>query len=815
MKNALTWATAVLLWIAPGRALRAQALTQTVRGTVIEKESGLPLIGVSIQAFPAHGDVLGTTTDENGTFRIEGIPTGRLRLECSYIGYEPVSMTNIIVTSGKEVVLAIQMEETAIQIETVNVKAHRKGQAINEMATVSTRQFTVEETDRYAGSRGDPGRMASNFAGVQGADDSRNDIIIRGNSPAGVLWRLNGINIPNPNHFAIPGTSGGPAAILNNKYLGNSDFFTGAFPAEYANSIAGVFDLRMRNGNNEHYEYSAQLGFLGTELFAEGPVSRSRRSSFIASYRYSTLQLFSGLHINVGTNATPKYQDGAFRLHFPMTGNAALDIWGVGGISSIDIILSDQEKPDPSTLLYGDNDRDQLFGSRMGVAGVTYTKSFPHNLLLKWSAGATHQRVIATHHVFQRHVNQDGYFVLDTLINNLNYSFMTNKLVSHIGFNKKFSRKSVLKFGLYTEYYFLNYLDSVRTHHFDSLGVLHMEDWRKRWDARDRAPLLQPFAQYKHKFNNRLSLVAGVTALYFGINDRSFSPFEPRLGLTYRLTPKDKLALGLGYHSQIQSPYLYYFGDKTDARGIPIEENLSMGLTKSLHAVMTFDKVITDNVHMRLETYYQRLSQVPVKPFPSSFSMINAGSGFSRLFPDTTLVNKGIGRNYGIELTVEHSFARGYYYLLTTSLYDSKYKGSDHVWRNTTFNGQYALNALVSKEFTLGNSSLDIGSKLTYAGGRWYGYPDTVQSNLNQTVVFVDQSFNTRKFRDYFRLDLKINYKWNRPRVTHEFALDIVNILGTKNILKLSWAPDHPSGNPIQEEYQLGLLPIFYYKIDW
>ena len=790
-------------------------ITQTVRGTILEKESGIPLIGVNVLVTSGKGEYFGFS-DENGIYRIIDVPLGRMTLQFSYLGYETITMNNVIVTSGKEVILSVNLEESLIELTTVEVKARRKGDLVNEMATVSARQFSVEETDRYAGSRGDPGRMASNFAGVQGADDSRNDIVIRGNSPAGVLWRLNGVNIPNPNHFAIPGTAGGPAAILNNKYLSNSDFFTGAFPAEYGNSIAGAFDLRMRNGNNEKYEYSAQFGFLGTELFAEGPISKKSRSSFIASYRYSTLQLFSSLNINVGTNATPKYQDGAFRLNFPLKGNSNIAIWGIGGKSSIDIVLSDQEKPDNETLLYGDNDRDQFFASKMGVAGVSFTKSFNKSTLLKATVGTTGQQVNATHRVFDRHVNSDGFFALDTSVNNLNYQFRISKLIANVTINKKISRKSSIKYGVYGENYGVNLLDSVRVYKRDTLtNKMVFTPWNRRWDAQSDALLLQPFVQYKYKFDEKWTMVAGVTALYFGINKNSFSPFEPRLGMTYQLSPKDKIALGLGLHSQIQSPYLYYYGNKIK-NGKVFQENIGMGLTKSKHVVLSYDRALSANMRMKMETYYQQLTDIPVQINETSFSMINAGSGFSRLFSDTLLVNEGVGRNYGFELTIEKAFSRRYYYLITGSIFDSKYKGSDNVWRNTTFNGQYALNALLAKEFLIkGSNTLNVGAKFTYAGGRWYGYPDLAQSTDNQEVIFEDRTFNTRKFRDYYRLDLKINYKWNRPKVTHEFALDIVNLLSTKNILKLSWAPDHPSGNPIQEEYQLGLLPVFYYKIDF
>ena len=165
---------------------------------------------------------------------------------------------------------------------------------------------------------------------------------------------------------------------------------------------------------------------------------------------------------------------------------------------------------------------------------------------------------------------------------------------------------------------------------------------------------------------------------------------------------------------------------------------------------------------------------------------------------------------------LEKFFTDGYYFLLTGSLFDAKYTGSDGVLRNTSFNGRLAGNAVFAKEFKIrGGNALQLGGKATYGGGRWYGPVDRDASAQALEIIYVDSTVNTQQFRPYFRADLKFLYRWNRPRVSHEFALDLVNILGTQNILTLTYAPDHPSGEPIREEYQLGFLPLFYYRIDF
>lgn len=809
-KYTLLLAAALLLPVLLG----AQTATQTIRGKIVDKESKFPLLGVNILLQTDQGEAGGTISEADGTYRLENVPVGRQTLEFSYVGYKSAVLNNIIVGSGKEVILDIELEESMHELGAVEVIGQRSGEARNEMAPVSARQFSVEETDRYAGSRGDPGRMASNFAGVQGADDSRNDIVVRGNSPQGVLWRFEGVNIPNPNHFSIPGTGGGPVTILNNKYLDNSDFFTGAFPAEFGNSIAGVFDLRMRNGNNQRHEISGQLGFLGTELMAEGPINK-KGASYLLSYRYSTLQLFQFMGIQVGTDAIPQYQDGAFRLNFPTSKGGNLAFWGIGGLSDIDIVLSDQEAPDTSTFLYGSNDRDQYFASRMGVVGLTLTQPLSTNTFLKATLSASNQLVDANHDAIYRRV-ENNRFLVDSLPPILDYEFEESKISFNAFLNHKLGRSTTLKAGLNADYFFMRYYDSARAIIVTPEPELPntLGDWRLRWDANEGALLLQPFVQVKHKFGERLSGLAGVSAQYFSLNENSRSPFEPRLGLVYDLQRNQRLSLGYGLHSQTLPGYLYFYGYNT-INGDPYEQNRGLGFFKSHHAVLSYDRFLAKNLRLKLESYYQYLFDIPVDTFSSSFSLVNTGSGFTRFFPNT-LVNEGTGRNYGLEATLERYFSKGYYALFTGSVFDSKYRGSDGVLRNTAFNGRYAFNLVLAREFTFKKgSALNLGTNITYVGGRWYGPVDEAASAAALEIIYLDATVNSLQFRPYFRADAKVSYRWNRPRVAHEFSIDFINVTGQQNILTLTYAPDHPSGNPIREEYQLGFLPIFFYKLEF
>lgn len=787
-----------------------QTPSQAIRGYVVDHETQSPLPGVAVVLVSNALALVGASTDEDGAFRLEDVPVGRQQLRISSIGRKEVFLDNVLVTSAKEVVLTVSMQESFTRLDEVTVTAGGSADVSNEMALSGARSFSIEETQRYPGSRGDPARMASNFAGVQGADDSRNDIIIKGNSPQGVLWRMEGINIPNPNHFNIPGTAGGPVSMINSQTLSNSDFYTGAFPAEFGNTIAGVFDLKLRHGNNQQHEHSAQFGFLGTELFSEGPLSRAHTSSYLLSYRYSTLAIFNKLGIDIGTDAVPGYQDIAFKVSFPRKGGGSLSFFGLGGKSNIDILISDQKKPERN--IYGDNDRDQYFRSGAAVAGVSYKQPINRSNFLSATLAVSSEKVKAHHELVFRHA-VNGEYVVDSISPLLNYRFRQDKVSGAFFYAKKLNERGVMHFGINTDLYLLNFRDSVRNFEQDDPDFFQ---WRLRWNSSAQSLLLQPFLQWKYSVSPKVDLVAGLHSQYFSFSE-SLAPVEPRAGLKWHASARSSMAFSLGMHSQIQPTYLYFYGQTNDGAGNPLVHNGKMDFTRSLHVVTSYEHFPRPDFRVNGEVYYQHLYHVPVERRASSFSLLNTGAGFARFFPDT-LVNTGTGRNYGVELTVEKFFSRGYLFLITASIFEARYQGSDGVWRDTDFNGNYAANILFTKEWSLKNRHiLSVGGKMTTAGGRRYGPVDVESSRRNREVVWVDADRNSQQFRPYFRVDARINYRINRPKVTHEIALDLVNLFDIRNILNLTYAPDEFDGaaSPIREEYQLGFLPLFYYRVDF
>ncbi len=800
----------------------AAQFTQTVKGRVMDKVTGMGLPGAIVQMRSGAIHLVATANNE-GYYKLTEVPVGRHTFLYTYTGYKPVPMTDIIVTSGKEMVLNVELEESAIDMEEVEVKANNDTDVVNTMQAVNMKSFNIEETERYPGSRQDPARMASNFAGVQGTNDSRNDIVVRGNSPAGLLWRLEDIDIPNPNHFAIAGSAGGPQSIINNKYLSNSEFYTGAFPANYGNALGGVFDLRMRNGNNEKHERTFQLGVLGTELALEGPLSKKSGASYMLTYRYSTLALFGKVNFNIGTSAVPGYQDMGLRLNFPTKKAGVFSFSSIGGLSNIKIILS-KTLTRPKEL-YGDLNRDQYFASAMGVGILSHVYSLGSRSVVKTSLAYGAQGIDVNHYQILRDRN---FIPNDTLPHILGFNFYEGKATLASYVKTKINSRNSLKAGVFVNCFFVNFHDSVKINSlFDTLaGVINQKTFKVREKTDASFYLIQPYVSFVHKFDDKLSLNTGVFTQLLTLNNRY--SIEPRASLRYQTSQRSVWSVAYGLHSQMQATYLYFaIPDSIVNNGVLVPNiqrkttNTNLDFSRSQHFVMGYDYMATRYFKIKTEVYYQYLWNVPVYVVPSGVSAINRGATFSRFFPIYTMVNNGTGYNYGLELTLEKLYHRHYFFMMSGSLYNSKYTGSNDKTFNTDFNGNYMLNILSGLEYNIGSDQkniLSFGGKFTYGGGKRYSPVNLAASNAVMDIVPQDDNVNTLQFAAYNRLDLRMSYKINGKKVGTELALDLLNVMSTKNILALSYAPDPAnisSNTPWVQNYQLGFLPLFYVKVDF
>lgn len=783
----------------------ASAQTQVVKGQIIDKQSEMPLIGAAIELVDETASI-GSVSDVDGYFRLEGIPIGRHAFRISYLGYNTITLPNVVVTAGKEVVLNIALEESVEQLDEVVVTADaQKDKAQNELATISARTFSMEEVNRFSGGRSDVARLAGNFAGVSTADDSRNDIVIRGNSPTGVLWRLEGIPIPNPNHFSTLGTTGGPVSALNPNLLRNSDFLTSAFPAEYGNALAGVFDLGFRTGNRDKHEFQFQMGAIsGLEAMAEGPLSKANNSSYLVAARYSFVGFASDLGLPIGTNASPNYQDVAFKFDFPSGRSGKFTIFGIGGLSDIDFLGDELDEDD----LFSAPDEDAFAKSRFGVLGLR------HNLILDEN---TYWRTVIAGSSSGNEFNQDRYYGKDTpeeqKIRYQQFDNTESRLSVSSFINKKFNAKLTTRIGVLYEYfqYDLNGLDREMQEDLDDDGF---PDLRTIYEFNEGTSISQAYIQGQYRITSQWTLNAGLHTQYLSLNE-TFA-LEPRVALNWEFVPRHSLNLGYGLHHQATPLPILLLQEQTSP-GVFEETNRNIDFTRSNHYVVGYDVKFGSDWRAKLEAYYQDIDQVPVEPNPTSFSTLNIGADFG--FPTDVygLQNEGTGFNTGIELTVEKFFSKGYYSLLTASVFDSKYKGSDGVERNTAFNNGYVLNVLAGKEFKFGKdgrNAFTIDTKLTYAGGRYYTPVDLEASQATGFEILKEDEAYSLQYDPYFRWDVKFGVQFNssKRKLSHQFYFDIQNVTNNENIFAKRY---NRQTNEVNDVYQIGFFPDFMYRIQF
>jgi hypothetical protein len=783
---------ALLLW----QALCPAQTTQTISGQVLDKDSQEPLVGATVRIAPAQPSTTeeswagaGAVTDVEGKFSLKNIPVGRWQVQCSYIGYEPWLSDPIIVNSARENVLAITLREGAgSQMKEVVVTARKRGnEPINDLAMLSTRSFSVDETQRYAASANDPSRMAMGFPGVQPSRDSRSDIIVRGNSGIGLLWRLEGIDIPNPNHFARRGSSGGGITIFSVSMLANSDFSTGAFPAEYGNAYSGVFDVHFRRGNPERREYTFRAGMLGLDFSTEGPFKKAKGgksgsgASYLVNYRYSTLGILNkmGLHL-VGERIDNTFQDLSFNLNFPSKDKKhTFTVWGIGGLSQeAENAVKNTADWDSFTDYYT---RD--FNTNMGALGATHTVLLKGDAYLKTSVAAMGQTIDWRNDTLDL---ARAPFAVNT------EKYREGRYAVASFLNKKISRRASLKTGFFANlmpyYFYRNTLG-------DSTGL----------DSEGLTTQIQPYANLRLRPSEKWTFNVGLHVLYFDLTQST--SIEPRLAAKYQLSEKQSLSLAWGLHGRVL-PLGNYF-TRVNTRLV----NQGVDLIRAQHTVLGWDYLAGKSMRLHAEVYFQKMNDVPVAKNPaSSWSILNTISGFAT----QEMTNAGEGQNIGLDLSVEKSFAGGTFFLLGGSVSQSRYTDAAGRAHPTAFDSGLAGTFMGGKEWEFKNASvLQLGLKLLYNGGQRLTplLPGQPVSRFAQEPLLDEAKAFSERVEAYFRPDLRVALRKNNPKTAWTLALDIQNIIGRKNIDPLSREYDPDLNQWIYRE-QSGLTPVLSFQID-
>jgi len=783
---------AIILTILPARSIFAQVPTQIVKGIVTDRERGTPLPGANIIIVNSSPPA-GTITDETGKFRLSS-PIGRITIKASFIGYQDLIVRDIFVATGKQVELSVEMTENIVSAREVIVTAGSNSSSpVNQMATISARTLRANDALRFAGGFYDPSRMVNSFAGVVTANsDESNDIVIRGNSSRGLLWRLEGIEIPNPNHFSDgQGGSGGAYSAITSNVISSLDFFTGAFPAEFGNAMSGVMDLNLRKGNAEKHEFAFQTGMIGAEAAAEGPLIKSKSSSFLFNARYVNFALLSNLGlIDLGeTNYAPRSHDVVFNINIPGNKAGSLNIFGFTGSSAI----GKTAEHDYNSWEKKNDSWEEMEKLGSSVAGIKHIITLPgDNSFLKSVVAFT-----SYHDSYSEGFLDSSY----TRNNSYFYDFRYPALRFSEMLNSRITARTILRTGLNLQYL-----------------MAKMEDMRQNssgaYDTlvapRASGMLVEYYAQLKNRVTENFEITYGFHTMSYSVNKDM--TVEPRAGMRWRVSPGNYFNAGIGIHSRMESFPVYYNLIKNDFSEY-VTLNRDLRFSKSFHFVTGVDLSVAGNVRLKIEFYNQSLYDIPIVYNKNSrYSSINSAEDL----PSAKLENKGLGFNRGIEFTLEKTYSSNYYFLFTLSLFDSKYRAGDNKWYNTYYNTSFVSNLLAGKDFYFGKTKsncIGLNLKSLYRGGYRYTPIDASRTIRYKRIIYSTETYGAR-LPDFIRVDGGVSYRRNNPSFSWIIMVDIQNLTGRKNVFRKKFS--YSNGTFVESSvYSLGTVPVLNFRIEF
>ncbi|WP_026630041.1 TonB-dependent receptor [Dyadobacter alkalitolerans] len=750
----------------------AQTITSTIRGAVSDLDTRSPLAGATVSLTSPQ---TGTITDSAGTFRFDNLPPGRYQLMVSYVGYETVRIPELLLESGKENVQQVRLAPAGKQLNEATVTGARP------VAFNSVQEITIEQTLRYAATYMDPARVATSFPGVAAANDQANGLVIRANSPNSMQWRLEGVEIVNPNHLSNAGTfsdrptsTGGGVNILSTQLLGTSQFLSGPFPAQYGNVNGGILDMHLRNGNDQKTEFTAQASLLGLDFAAEGPFSKKSRASYLVNYRYSFTGLLGAVGVKFGGEDI-RFQDLSFNLNFPTAKGGKLTVFGMGGVSSNTF----EPEKDTTTWEFAKDEQNILYKNRMFASGLTFEQPLGKKLSLRAAlVGSTLYTSRVAYAVNSRNLEREELLGDQELIN--------GKLSLHTSVTYRYNLRFRFQGGI-----------------FVTLNQYTTDVWSVNTEL--KSLVIEPFVKWSFQLTRRISAEAGLHAMVSGMErtDKVSALPEPRAAIKWQLNERNQISASYGLHSQLQTAGVYatHIYDTDDYN------NRRLSPTRSQHIVVGYQRTFPKNSSLKVEAYWQHLFDVPVgQTLRDNYSAVNLVEEIPYVF----MKNNGTARNYGIEASFQKLLTDDYYMLISGSLYDATYVdffGQRHTAR---FNGRHTFSFTGGKEFKTRNQSLwGVNVKMLWLGGFRDKPIDVEYSKTLKTTLYEEQSHYSVKMKDYFRPDLRIYWKKSRARFNTTLAIDLQNVSGTKNE---AYRYFDKRKNAVVTQYQLGLIPVLSYR---
>ncbi len=744
-----------------------QELGQLVIGKVKEVNSKIPIAQANVSVYQKEELITGAVTDSVGYFQLIDVLPGRYKLVVTYTGYEGFEM-ELLVISGKKSSLEIRLRESSMVLDEVVIRP-------DNLSGANVTTISIEKAMRVPANFFDPVRMLTSYPGVVAANDQSNSIVVKGYSPNAILWRLQGLDIISPNHLANAGTlsdrpvaNGGGVNVLSAQLLDQTDFYSGSLPAPYGNALSGVMDMKLRAGDSDKTRYTLQASVIGLDAAVEGPISKSRQSSFLANYRYSTVGLLSNAGVDFGGESI-SFQDFSFHLNAPSHKGGNLSVFGLGGLSANRFQAREE--------IEREEEKDRY--------DIDYTgKVFALGLVNQFKPSRTSVTIGASvsGQLQDRNAETDAANIYPMVL--LDEYSSTRLLIS--GFIKAVYtlEKASLETGLMT-----NYFDQSLSSQRITSGNAFVNNVRGGMNGL----LLQPYINWSKPIGKYWNATTALRYVYFTYAEAS--SLEPRLQIARTLN-RGSIGLSYGITSQVQQLQTYLVNDN------------DMPLTKSHQIALEMKQTLARGLRFVSSVYYHQLFDAPAMTLSNSvYSTLNQ----LEEIPPSFLMPSGSGRNYGVEGLVEKRFYGDTYFMVSGSLYESKYR-SEASYQDTRFNGNFTSSFLTGKEWKKTNRSFGVHARVLYLGGLREAVIDEVASAEAGTTIYIYQNGFSEQLPNYFRTDLRVSWRKNKPGYTRTLSIDIQNLTGQKNV---GFHYYDTFLQKVKTKYQVGLIPVIAYRVDF
>ncbi len=737
-----------------------------ISGVVVDRASQQKLVGATVSLA---GSGKSTVSDSAGNFRITEISFGTYTIEFSMVGYKNLSLYNITVSAGNELNLTAELEAVAQELENIVIRSNKRTARAATLETpLSVQRLTTEEIKSNPGGNFDISRVIQTLPGVGGGSQGagfRNDIIIRGGAPNENVFYLDGIEIPVLNHFQTQGSSGGPQGILNVSFIEDVKLTTSAFDARYDNAMSSVFQFKQKNGNPNKLQGNVRLSATELAAMLEGPLSKNKKTTFLASARRSYLELlFTALDLPI----RPNYWDFQAKVTHQFNPKTTLSFIGIG---AIDIFSFAQPKDATPEKLY-------VLNSNPLINQWTYTGGVSLRRLIKNGF----MNVAISRNSFDNDIKryEDNETQLPSQ-QTLAYRSRETENKFRLDVNKS-NNGWKLGYGLVAQLaeYDNNTFSVIRKELRDDNNNII----QPAVTAQFKSPLKNfwrygAFAQLSRRvLDNRLGISAGLRTdmnSFTTEGNNGLQTLSPRISFSYVLADRWTLNASAGRYFKIAPYTILGFADNN---GVLVNRNSKY--LRSDHLVGGFEFLPDDGLRFTIEGFYKRYNNVPVS-VSDGISLSNLGSDFTVLGNEAVVTN-GEGRAYGVEFFAQKKLTKKFFGILSYTFYRSQYSGANEIFIPSSWDNKHLLSVTWGYKFP---RNLELGLKFRYQGGAPFTPYDETASRLNYLTLgqgILDYTrLNTERLGSFHSSDIRIDKKWNFKKVSLDLFLDIINWYAAKS----------------------------------